>query len=622
MGSGILDATSYALNVHALAPVTVGALIAGMGVFVLIRERVSTVSMAFCGMTTCGAVWLVAYGGVYCAIDRSLALTWGRIENAAVVFIPSVVYLFTLAVTNSLYRSRVGALASFALSALFCFAVLFTGSFLAGLRTYFWGPYPRYGWLTVPFLAFFFGMMALSLRQLYARGYRVAPFEIHRRRLRAFLVAFSIAYLGSVDYLPAYGVPVYPLGCLAVLAFLVIVSRAIWRYPLLEITPAFAANQILRTMSDALLVVDRDGVIRLANQAACRLFEIPEQGLVGRPVWTIHGGLFPRGKLQTFIRTSVVHGYEVSCQTPQGGELTLDVSASGIRDRNGRPMAVVCILRDVTQRRQREEELRRAHGELKRSHEELKAAQMNLIQSAKLESVGRLAAGVAHEVKNPLAVVLQGFDYLHRVLSRENADVGAVVDNGREAVRRADKVIRGLLDYASTRSLEIRDENLNEIIGKALLLVKHEMGRGGIRVREELQEPLPTVPVDANRIEQVFVNILMNAVQATPRGGTLTVRTRAVPAQGNGGPGEAAVVAEVEDTGAGIPPEALARIFEPFFTTKPAGAGTGLGLAVCKNIIEMHGGTIAVGNRVERSGAQVILSFRTRRPAGEAVWAA
>lgn len=383
MANGILEASSYALNVHALAPLIVGVLIAGLGAFVLVREKASALSMAFCGMTGCGAVWLLSYGGIYCAVDPSLALTWGRIENAGVVFIPSAVYLFTLAVTNHLHRARVRALACLGLSALFGFAVLFTDSFLTGLRSHPWGPYPRYGWLTVPFLVFFFAMMAVSLHHIYTRGVRAAPFEIQRRRLRAILVAFGIAYLGSVDYLPAYGVAVYPLGCLPVLAFLVIVARTIGRYPLVEITPAFAASQILRTMSDALLVLDRDGVIRVANQAACRLFGIPEQGLVSRPVWTIRGGLFPRDKLQTFLRTSVVHGYEVPYPTPEGREFTLDVSASGIRDGHGRPMAVVCILRDVTQRRQREEELRRAHEALKRSHEELKTAQLNLIQSAK-----------------------------------------------------------------------------------------------------------------------------------------------------------------------------------------------------------------------------------------------
>ncbi len=352
MGNGILHLSSYVLSLHALAPVAVGTLIAGMGVFVLIRERFSAVSMAFCGMAACGAVWLLSYGGIYCAVDPALSLTWARIENAAVVFIPSAVYLFSLAVTNRLHRSRGWVLASFGVSGLFCFAVLFTDSFVRGLWPHFWGPYPRYGPLSVPFLAFFFAMMVASLYLLYALGYRSAPSEIHRRRLRAFLLAFGIAYFASVDYLPAYGVALYPLGFLPVLAFLVIVARTIWRYQLVDITPAIAANQILRTMSDALLVLDRDGIIRVANQAACRLFEVPEPELVGRPVWTVHGGLFPRGRLQTFIRTSVVHGYEISYAARDGRDLTLDVSASGIRDGNGRPMAVVCILRDVTQRRQ------------------------------------------------------------------------------------------------------------------------------------------------------------------------------------------------------------------------------------------------------------------------------
>lgn len=267
-----------------------------------------------------------------------------------------------------------------------------------------------------------------------------------------------------------------------------------------------------------------------------------------------------------------------------------------------------------------------AHHELKESHEELKTAHLQLIQAAKLESVGRLAAGVAHEVKNPLAIILQGVDYLSRRLSAGDSQTQQVLRHTTDAIQRADTIVRGLLDFSATRELLMSDESLNAVIERALLLVKHEIDRVGIATVLALAPELPAVPLDGNKLEQVFVNVLMNAVQAMPQGGTLTVRTAVRTLEDVRGEyeagfrvddrfkvGETVVVADVEDTGSGIPERVLSKVFDPFFTTKTAGKGTGLGLTVVRKIVELHGGLITVANRPE-GGVRVTLVLRA--PAG------
>ncbi|MBI3323205.1 MAG: hypothetical protein HYZ95_01930 [Candidatus Omnitrophica bacterium] len=249
------------------------------------------------------------------------------------------------------------------------------------------------------------------------------------------------------------------------------------------------------------------------------------------------------------------------------------------------------------------QELRAEIAERRRAERELRTTQMSLIQAAKMESVGRLAAGVAHEVKNPLAVVLQGLDYLERHLPARDENVSMVLQDGREAVRRADRVIRGLLDFSALRDLEMRETDINSVLEQALLLVKHELDKSQVHVVKELEASLPRVPLDRQKMEQVFVNLVMNAIQAMPRGGLLRVRSRFKPA-------ERAVVVELEDTGAGIPEETLPKIFDPFVTLKPNGKGTGLGLTVTKNIVDLHGGLIEIGNRKE-GGARVTLLFKS-----------
>ncbi len=166
--------------------------------------------------------------------------------------------------------------------------------------------------------------------------------------------------------------------------------------------------------------------------------------------------------------------------------------------------------------------------------------------------------------------------------------------------------------------------DFNQLIVDTLKLVRHELNQKRIEVVKDLGGPLPRVAVDKTQIQQVFVNIFVNAVHAMPQGGTLSVRTYAkqmtetTHQEGSRKAdyfwvGDTAVVAEVEDTGGGIPSELLAKIFDPFFTTKPTGVGTGLGLPVSRKIIELHGGTIDIKNKPKGGGVRVTILLKAQK---------
>ena len=307
-----------------------------------------------------------------------------------------------------------------------------------------------------------------------------------------------------------------------------------------------------------------------------------------------------------------------------------------LRNSDGRIIGLVGIGRDITESKLAEEKLQRANAELARSqdemlkvledlqksHEELKSAQFQLIQAEKMQSMGRLAAGVAHEVKNPLAILGMGIDYLTKNLASPDENVGVILSDMNEALQRADTIIRGLLDFAVPRALDMQAEDFNDLVDQSLGLVKHEMSLYPITCVRELSSDLPKIWLDKNKLKQVFVNIFTNAIHSMESGGTLTVRTYAKSLQpGDVGHdagsrlaerfriGDTVVVAETTDTGTGIPEHQLAKIFDPFFTTKPTGKGTGLGLTVTKKIIELHGGTITIRNRPE-GGVNVTILFK------------
>jgi len=293
------------------------------------------------------------------------------------------------------------------------------------------------------------------------------------------------------------------------------------------------------------------------------------------------------------------------------------------RDEKDRIVAYDGLISDITERKMAEQALLRAIEDLKKSQEALKTAHLALIQAEKMETVGRMAAGVAHEVQNPLQILLMSLDYLsHRMAEARDPVLDGVVTEMRHAAKRADTIIRGLLDFSHSDTLELKPQDLNTLIEKALVLVRHDLASNQINLQTELGSDLPPLALDGVKIEQVFVNLFTNAVDAMAKSGTLRVKTYLnvlTETQRDPGSREAAhfyagetvVIADVEDTGSGVAPETMRKIFDPFFTTKATGKGTGLGLAIVKRILDLHGGTIHIQN-MTAGGARCRLMFKTR----------
>lgn len=253
----------------------------------------------------------------------------------------------------------------------------------------------------------------------------------------------------------------------------------------------------------------------------------------------------------------------------------------------------------VEERKAAERELRQTNLDLRKSHTDLQLAQWKLIETERLEAVGQLAAGVAHEVKNPLMTLLTGVHYLMQHVPPTDGNVRTLLEDMHEAVKRADAVIMGLLDFSAPRELALAPADLNAVVQRSAGMVKHEMTKARLTLDLDLSADLPPLALDVFKLQQVLVNVLTNAAHATPPGGRITTRTCRR---------DEVTIIEVDDTGSGIPEEALGKLFDPFFTTKPSGKGTGLGLAVSRQIVEMHGASIDIGNRPE-GGARVTIAF-------------
>ena len=243
----------------------------------------------------------------------------------------------------------------------------------------------------------------------------------------------------------------------------------------------------------------------------------------------------------------------------------------------------------------------------RRKNNELRATQSLLIQSAKMEVVGKLAAGVAHEVKNPLAIILMNAGYLKDNVKTKDENISSALEDIMGSICRADTIVKGLLDFSSISKLEIETLDIHSLIDKALLLVKYTREKNNIRLAKNFAKDVPAVSVDKNKIEQVFLNLFMNAIQAMPSGGELKVSTFQAGASDK----RQMVMVQIEDSGAGLTEIVMNNMFIPFVTTKHSSGGTGLGLSIVKNIMEMHEGKITLENKTKDSGVRATLWFKT-----------
>jgi len=238
----------------------------------------------------------------------------------------------------------------------------------------------------------------------------------------------------------------------------------------------------------------------------------------------------------------------------------------------------------------------RLYEDLRRSYAELERAQHRLIQGERLAALGEMSAVVAHEVRNPLGVIFNSLGSLRRLV-RPTGDAKLLLDIVGEEADRLNRIVGDLLDFARPSEPQLRPERLERVVDEAIQTAVAQNPQG-VEVRRDAAPELPQVPMDARLVRQAVINVAVNALQAMPRGGQLTVRL----SQDDG-----AAALDIEDTGPGIPEEVRHRIFEPFFTTKAS--GTGLGLAVVKRIVEGHGGELMVHSR---PGAGTV--FRIRLP--------
>jgi PAS domain S-box-containing protein len=360
-------------------------------------------------------------------------------------------------------------------------------------------------------------------------------------------------------------------------------------------------NAILATAVDAVVTIDERGIVETFNPAAERMFGYAAEEVIGQNVRVLMPDPYRRehdGYLENYCQTGekkiIGIGREVVGRRKDGMVFPVDLAVSEalLGDRR----AFVGVVRDITERKRSEDALRESNRQLEGAmaalemkNDEVKVMTQQLWQAAKLASVGELAASIAHELNNPLAIVSLRVESLLRQMPTDDPNRRQLEVVEQEVDRMAE-LVANLLQFSRRGQPQASTVDLADDLAKTLELVQHNLRTHRIQVVQELAPDVPVIQADRQLLRQVFLNLLTNAGDAMPNGGTLSLRI----AWGSLENGRPAVVIEFADTGVGIAPEHLSRVMEPFFTTKEEGKGTGLGLAICRRAIQEHGGEIQI----------------------------
>jgi len=581
------------VSLYFAIPLISGLVCVATGVLILTREPHQTANRCAAALLLGAGYWGVCETFWTVCADPESALFFVRLSA------PGWLFIGPLAMNLFLSRPRTEGLASakitpwlYAVPALALLAEWTGEGMHTGVIARPWG----WSYETGSVYAIWYGFTAGIAMYGVVRGWLEArssdtPAERNQGPWLGAGASFPL-FLGSITdgLLPALDIHVPRLGVASFACLGIVMCWSLLRFGHSVLTPGTFAAQILSALPEGIAMASPTGEIRSANDRLGELAGRPVATLVGTPI----RDLVPDAPLEPTRECS-----ELECElhTPDGRSIPVGITATRVADRQGLLIGLVLVVRDL-----------REVTELRRQ----------LVVSGRLAAVGELAAGIAHEINNPLAFIGANLRLLGEhwarlekagdevqaaaILADVLAESEELIEESIEGVDRAAGIVRDVKVLAHGGSHRRQPLDLNRVVEHALRIARTQLVG---TVIEQSLSPLPTIHGSPGELEQVLLNLLLNAKAAVGEQGTLQVSSRV---------DGAAVEIVVADDGPGIAPDVLERVFDPFFTTKPVGEGTGLGLAISHEIVRRHGGELRLeSRRGEGTVARILLPTGLRQ---------
>ena len=533
---------SFFFNPYALLHITTAIISLLFGLFVFFRNRSSPVNQMFllwCLVIFC---WLAGYSLCYSSKTQEQALIFAKIACSIVLFSPSIYYYLNIAILKC-YKELKYAHLSVLVTSIVILLTFFSNDIIDGTNHYFFGFYGNAGRYYFVCIIIFFLILtkAVSLPFKKARDPNISQNE--RLKCQYLLFSFSIAYFASVDFLPKFKIAIYPFGAFFILLWVILMSYAILKHDFIELKYIYKKGLVYSVLLAILSIVYFILVLTI----------------------------------ERFLQAII--GYK----TPY-----LSIVFGSI-------IAVLFIpLRNWFQLQLDRHLFLKSLPEFEQEHLLMLS---ELKDSEKFKTISRLSSSIAHDIKSPLTAIKTYFEYF----PQKKNDPQFLEDFQRivgSEISRINDLTNNLLEFAKPSPLQLQPTNINALLERSLTLLHHQLVQNKINIIKNL-DSTDSIQADPNKLTQAFLNLILNAIEAMPNGGIITISTKSNKDQ---------IEIEIQDTGIGIPEKDFKNIFKPFFTQKEK--GTGLGLAIVEEIIKNHNGAIKVKS-VQGKGTTFRLVFKT-----------
>lgn len=531
----IYNLIKFKFNPYAIPPLFTATTLLIIALIVFLkgaRTYLKTVFALFCLSIS---IWLFGFSAMYLSPDKNIALIWARIGFYGVLFIPTLAYHFILIFTQSKKRFLLTTLYAYSIPILL---LISTNYIYKDIAIYFWGYYPVAGSLYFIFVIAFFCIFTWSVILLFfaLHDYKKKNNIVKAQQTKYVIAAFIIAIPATMDYIIKYKIEIYPYGYIMTLIFISILAYAIVKHKLLDI------NIVIRkTLIYSLLI----GIIAVIFTISIIFFEYILKQTIG------YSSIF--FTLCTAMIIAILF-------QPLNRKITTFI------DRIFFKKSIMLMAED---NKRLEEELQR---------------------SEKLAALGIMASGLAHEIKNPLVPIktyIQNLpDHLTEIDKNSNF-IRKITTTIPKEVDKITDLLRQLRDFAQPPPLNISKINIHNLLDDKLSFLEEEFTKKNIKIEKSYNDTPIIINGDFNQLERVFLNLLLNAIDAMPDGGNLMVSTEITP--------DNKTLIKISDTGIGIAKEDLPHIFDPFFS-KGKQKGSGLGLAITYQTIKGHNGIIHADN--------------------------
>ncbi len=605
------------MNIYSLLTLMSSYVCLITGVFVYKRDTQNVVNRRFAVLSFTLAVWSFIDYGFCQAHGFDEALVWRKLYSCWPVMIAFVIH-YTLFFTGvkRLTESKWFPIALFSSALFLCAIELFTYRISGPPIERWWGwtysvapPNPLSSMANL-----WMGFVVVFAVVMSSIAYRRTSDKQQRKQIRLVLVGLFATAGATLSeaILFELGIRVPPVATISLTFAFCIIGFGIWKYRLFALTPVTAADDIIATMTDALLLVNSIGDILYVNRGAKDLLGYREREIVFKPVVHIFPG---REDVPDWISDTLsgakkikdeIHYFETSFLTRDGQAVPVSLAGNALRNEDDELQGLLLIGRNVTEQRRAEEETRNLERQFR--------------QAQKTEAIGRLAGGVAHDINNILGAVMGAASALNVELT-EGDPRSDDVDSILAACNQGRDLTQNLLGFARKGKYVRERVSLNKIVKETESLLRRTVSKK-ITFKLELDDLLQRIEGDPGQLQHALMNVCINSIDSMDGQGSLTVKTRNVNLQvadlrdfPDLEPG-VYVELEVSDSGAGMDEAILSKVFDPFFTTKPKGKGTGLGLSMVYGAIRNHDGAVRIKSRPGKGTTVVFLLPAIGRPSG------